>query len=95
MNTKDPQYQYVIIAYRGGVQAKHQYIVGCNMSLDRAKQVAKDENAYRGGKYAVAVWKVPVVKRHSDVENGDEFGVIVHYEKANWWNTSDTLEENL
>lgn len=42
---------YVVTAYRWGNRENHSYIVGAFTDLDKANEIADDEEDHRGGKY--------------------------------------------
>ena len=50
---------YVVHAQRWGDRDGHSYVVGAATQLRTAKQIAKQEADYRGGKYAGVVYQCP------------------------------------
>ena len=50
---------FVVQAQRWGDNNTHAYIVGASSRLESAKEIAKKEAEYRGGKYAGVVYKCP------------------------------------
>ena len=56
METKN----YIVLALRQGDENGHQYLIGWENNLKRAKQMADDEYEYRGcKKYSGVVYEVP------------------------------------
>lgn len=74
---------YLAVAYRWGWTNNHQYFVLCSTDLEQVREAAFTECDDRGGKYGVAVYKMPTTpggKPEMLQYSGSTYGEAAPYE---------------
>lgn len=72
---------YTIIAYRWGVDSKHNYIVANSLDKNEAIKISKEHQNYRGDKYACEVVEFNTDNATKE-ESEDMFKVVYELKKC-------------